>query len=57
MTHEDRSRVAEVAWSTPPRGGHDDVRLSAQCARGHRTLSRSAVLQWLSSGEHRVVID
>ena len=122
MTHEDRSRVAEAAWSTLPSGGHDDVRLSVQCARGHhvatvydtdaglvyvapvrahshgaydrpaephgdqrphrwfdliaegqstavddalpawcacghRTLSRSAVLRWLGSGEHRVVID
>jgi len=119
---QDRSGVAEAAWSSLPHGGHDAVRLRVQCGRGHhvaavyatdvgfvyvapvrarshgssdlpdeprgdqeprrwfdllyegerptvddalpawcscghRTLSRAAVLQWLTSGEHRVVID
>lgn len=31
--------------------------LPAWCDCGHRTLSRSAVRQWLQAGEHRVVID
>jgi hypothetical protein len=121
-SREDRSRVAEAAWSGLPHGGHDAVRLRVQCGHGHhvaavyatesgfvyvapvrahshgssdlpdephgdqephrwfdllsdgegttaddalpawcdcghRTLSRAAVLLWLDSGEHRVVID
>lgn len=120
---DDRSRVAEAAWSGLPHGGHDAVRMRVQCGRGHhvavvyvtevgfvyvapvrarshgssdlpdeprggqephrwfellsdgkratnvgdalpawcdcgpRTLSRASVLQWLTSGERRVVID
>jgi hypothetical protein len=34
-----------------------DDALPAWCGCGHRTLSRAAVLQWLASGERRVVID
>ena len=39
MTHEDRSKVAEAAWSTLSSGGHDNVRLSVQCARGHHVAT------------------
>jgi len=34
-----------------------DDALPAWCNCGHRTLSRTTVLEWLDSGEHRVVID
>ncbi len=34
-----------------------DDALPAWCDCGHRTLSRAAVLEWIRSGEHRVVID
>jgi hypothetical protein len=34
-----------------------DDPMPAWCACGHRTLSRSAVQQWLAAGERRVVID
>ena len=37
-------------------GGTDDA-LPAWCDCGHRTLSRSAVIQWLQAGDHRVVVD
>jgi hypothetical protein len=38
---------------------HPDVddALPAWCDCGHRSLSRVAVLDWIGSGEHRVVID
>ena len=34
-----------------------DDALPAWCDCGHRALSRATLLQWVSSGEHRVVID
>lgn len=40
-----------------PESAAVDDSLPAWCDCGHRTLSRAALLTWLSSGEHRVVID
>ena len=34
-----------------------DDALPAWCDCGHRSLSRVAVLDWISTGEHRVVVD
>ncbi len=66
-SHGSRDRVDE------PHGAHEarrwfdilevpddtscDDALPAWCDCGHRVLSRVALLQWIATGEHRVVVD
>jgi len=38
-THDDRSRLAQAAWSALPHGGHDAIRLRVQCAHSHHVAA------------------